>query len=387
MSLDYIDIHEMEVRFRSYNLDINNILQFMVSNANDDKYKRMLRLYLCSLLESYKHIDYLRALFCLVYNKEFIEGEEFIDIISSNIDSSFWKSVLKDRCVFDSDALISWINRHFSDYFKYFELDSENNLVFIGGKDDDFEFVTLVRRFEQCVGSNISPEAFNNFVNVVICNIKKKYGEMDEWELEIEFKAFCEELFCEDYISLLINDLVFNYQMILSLFSRNLVRANNLFDVLGTIRNLFYRNAKEFLDYSGLELVDLNDEYRDFQCDGDGSFWEKTPNFDDVPEMMNQLSKKFQVVCDEKDDSAYVLKAFELSQELLQIHPYRNGNGRTSKYLLFLLMVRRNLLPITMTDGHYLPECYCRMQELSDNNEAVSRYFRYRQEVMRRRVK
>lgn len=398
MSLVYVDIHEMEEKFRSYNLSYDNILDFMASDHSDDKYKRMLKLYLCSLLEGYKHIDYLRLLFCLVYKENqkenSMDGAEFVDIISSNSDYSFWKLVLEDRSNLDTSSLLLWMSLYFDDYCKYLfvndDMDLEKNGVVSADKKSVGEVEErdyLIAKFQQCMGSNISIDTFNIFVRAVSYHIKQNFDNITGEDLVDETKYFCEDVLGGDYVSVLKCDLVFNYNMILDMFSSSLVESGELADILSTIRNLFHRNAKKFLDCTRTELINLGDDYRDFQCVGTGTFWDSTPDWDEIHMRMDDLFKKYKILCADKDDSSYVLKSFELSQELLQIHPYRNGNGRTSKYLLFLLSIKRNILPITVTDGHYLPKCYYRMQSSGDDMEARASYCRYRQEVTKRRFK
>ncbi len=64
------------------------------------------------------------------------------------------------------------------------------------------------------------------------------------------------------------------------------------------------------------------------------------PNPLKVPELMKKFSDKL----DQKKDS--ILKAIEAHYKLVEIHPFIDGNGRTARLLMSLILLRSQVLPI-----------------------------------------
>ena len=126
-------------------------------------------------------------------------------------------------------------------------------------------------------------------------------------------------------------------------------------------------------------MDDYSIMYRDFNFLNQGGFWDKVTPSEDVFMDMEKLFARFLKVQNVEDDTEYAVKCFELCQRLLQIHPYRDGNGRTSKYLLFLLLISRGILPVSVTDNRGLTSCYQKKFGSSD-------YFLGRMHIVGRRV-
>ncbi len=64
------------------------------------------------------------------------------------------------------------------------------------------------------------------------------------------------------------------------------------------------------------------------------------PNPIKVPELMKKFSDKL----DQKSDS--ILKAIEAHYKLLEIHPFIDGNGRTARLLMSLILLRLRVFSI-----------------------------------------
>lgn len=64
------------------------------------------------------------------------------------------------------------------------------------------------------------------------------------------------------------------------------------------------------------------------------------PNPLKVPELMKRFSEKL----DQKKDS--ILKAIEAHYKLVEIHPFVDGNGRTARLLMSLILLRSQIFPI-----------------------------------------
>ncbi len=100
---------------------------------------------------------------------------------------------------------------------------------------------------------------------------------------------------------------------------------------------------KVILDIHSIILNGINDEfkgrYRTVQVRISGSNV-VLPNPLKVPELV----KKFSDMLDQKKDS--ILKAIEAHYKLVEIHPFIDGNGRTARLLMSLILLRSQIFPI-----------------------------------------
>jgi Fic family protein len=63
----------------------------------------------------------------------------------------------------------------------------------------------------------------------------------------------------------------------------------------------------------------------------------QAPDADDVPKLMRELVKFIQKECEQQYD---LLKIATAHHQLVWIHPFRNGNGRTARLLTYAMIVR-----------------------------------------------
>jgi Fic family protein len=64
------------------------------------------------------------------------------------------------------------------------------------------------------------------------------------------------------------------------------------------------------------------------------------PNPLRVPDLMNNVCK----ILDFREDT--IMKAIEAHYKLVEIHPFIDGNGRTARLLMALILLRANVIPI-----------------------------------------
>lgn len=100
---------------------------------------------------------------------------------------------------------------------------------------------------------------------------------------------------------------------------------------------------KVIFDIHSIILNGINDEfkgrYRTVRVRISGSNV-VLPNPLKVPELMKRFSEKL----DQKKDS--ILKAIEAHYKLVEIHPFIDGNGRTARLLMSLILLRSQIFPI-----------------------------------------
>ena len=58
----------------------------------------------------------------------------------------------------------------------------------------------------------------------------------------------------------------------------------------------------------------------------------------------DKLEKEFKEIMNEKDDEKFVRKCADFHFNFLKVHPFSDGNGRTSRILLITLFASRNII-------------------------------------------
>lgn len=66
------------------------------------------------------------------------------------------------------------------------------------------------------------------------------------------------------------------------------------------------------------------------------------PNPLRVPDLMNNVCK----ILDSREDT--IMKAIEAHYKLVEIHPFIDGNGRTARLLMALILLRTNVIPVVI---------------------------------------
>ena len=93
--------------------------------------------------------------------------------------------------------------------------------------------------------------------------------------------------------------------------------------------------------------------YRQNSLNGDKKFWKDTATPQDIPEKMEELGRKFGELSKIEDEEEYKRGAVGIYKDFIQIHPFGDGNGRTSRYLLDYMFVKRGIMPPVLYDTYY----------------------------------
>ncbi len=178
--------------------------------------------------------------------------------------------------------------------------------------------------------------------------------------------------------------------MLTKLFDLSFLQEDSLQKILFNIRTEMAKydptsqdkTEDNINDYKGLKFGTnpLRVEYRETNLSERNQFFKNTAKVHEIEEKMQELFSDYERIKLIEDNDEYAFECYKLSQRFIQIHPYENGNGRTSKYLLDYLLLKRNILPFTITDSYYLTNCY-----LSSTSSPES-YYTQRKLVMSSRV-
>lgn len=412
--LKYIETSKIGTIFNSYNLNTSNILDFLITEDNDNL-KQLLKLYLLSTLEDYKHIEKLTD---NIYFSQVFSETPTNEIILKLPIKQFWQKVKERENTKDLSEERIWLAKNFDSYLYYVvgkesreqiqaelkqRIKQERN-IFKRKKlkselQDKIESASdlekdIKEKYESNFGSLNGLEELSATITTLVEYLKstasKKGQSFNPYqETPRVFRFIFTYLDERKTIDFLKEDLVFNYFMITKIFSSSILKEDNLKEILFYIRKLmsdYDITAKDQtidsdIDYRGLPASTnpLGPEYRNVEITSDNEFFNKTTNPKDIANDMEDLFERFNKINQITDDLEYAQECYKLSQEFLQIHPYINGNGRTSKFLFYILLLKRNILPFTITDNNSLTPCY---EDTSINKE---NYFEYRNSVMTRR--
>ena len=116
------------------------------------------------------------------------------------------------------------------------------------------------------------------------------------------------------------------------------------FDYILSLQNTNITSYEDvILNIHELILNGINDEYkgryRNVRVRIAGTN-DVLPNPLKVPDLMNDFCK----MLDNKEDS--ILKAIEAHYKLVEIHPFIDGNGRTARLIMALILLRINIVPL-----------------------------------------
>lgn len=73
----------------------------------------------------------------------------------------------------------------------------------------------------------------------------------------------------------------------------------------------------------------------------------------EVKSDMTELAKEYEDMKQIENRDEYTDKAISIFQRFIQIHPYQDGNGRTSRALLDIMLINRNIVPPVLYDTYY----------------------------------
>ena len=420
MNLKTINSKRLGDEFKSYKLDKDNIIDFLIKEDNDVN-KYILKLYLISLLENYRHIDKLIKYIYLDNNFKYTPTIEIINRIDNK---EFWNRI-KDVKIQDNYNKLNWIDENLSIFIKLFINDFDSNFASFKKKiENEKNFINklklsrqlkfMIKKYKKNKDNIIISfnETFKNYITLdeFIALIKKSVnnlakddgGSVEEWLDSNFYFVNCGDKKIKNYLKIFIDedkivdflkeDLLYNYKIIIDLFNEDIINENDLEKLIYKIRelmmndDLYMKNlqfdAKDYYDGKEIGVVPINTNYRKMNLRHDTVFFSNSASIENIENEMSELFKKYCNIWKLEGD-AYVLKCYEFVQDFLQIHPYLDGNGRTSKYLFYLLLFKKNILPFTITDDHTLTPCYDRNNSNRTSNE---NYVNGRNQIMVDRV-
>ena len=440
--LTYIDTNKIGKIFQSYSLNTSTILDFLITEDNDN-FKYLLKLYIIATLEDYKHIQkltdiiYQKEKFELTPTLEIINkksSKKFWELIKKRqnnpdqSDKQIWiynhlqkyiyylyyskkpKENLSEQLITSLEKIKQEIIKSYKDKFNSLEGLTEIEdliepaFIWIRKKEQkNYHRQNKNEKYKELIFLYLSGTITNEEYKILLKKIESEKKELviiSPWYKET--KNNLELYICRivDYIAIyfdeyyiidfLKEDLIYTYYMITQIFTSIINQTDNLEVLLFSIRKNMMEyniNSKNHTtdstnDYIGAQFSNnpLITDFRTNNLDKKTNFFENTADILEIKPAMNELFNRYESIKQIESDEEYAIACYKLSQDFLQIHPYGNGNGRTSKYLFYTLLLKRNILPFTITDDHHLTSCYLN----TENNQ--SKYFYGRNKILNHRL-
>lgn len=112
----------------------------------------------------------------------------------------------------------------------------------------------------------------------------------------------------------------------------------DLEEILHLIRGSIKNNKLPSNDSSFNDKWDVNVRKQEVKS------FAKTTSAEDLPKVMNDMKERYQEIMAMDDNIDFIKQVADFHFDLLKIHPFSDGNGRTSRILLTLMLASRNIL-------------------------------------------
>ena len=353
--------------FGSYTINVDgNRQEIKHSNALREREKKVKAIY-----SEFEKGNFSELQKILEWAKEFGENPEF----DFNIDSlDFEKSNELKKLLFDHKDLIyqkkemektqkstqvlevpQKKHRFFSKFFKMLENRKRNK--------ENNNLQEQINEIQEKI-DKISEEISSFFTD----NGAEKFGE----EVFERFKYYDESVGLKDIIDNLSlvhtdwqkfkNDLVSCSELIQNDVNvLNLMKeGKSLNEVCAEIRNKLKEANSISSTHKGIEI-----DYRteDIKLNESGTAL-KPASAKELPEEIKKLEEEYEATMNEQDEVEFIKKCADFHFDFLRVHPFSDGNGRTSRVLLSIMLASRNIiLPSLYTTSDQKREFYSRSND------------------------
>lgn len=112
----------------------------------------------------------------------------------------------------------------------------------------------------------------------------------------------------------------------------------DLLEVTSLIRDSFKENNLQTSNSSGKLTWQTNLRTSSIKT------FTKTPSGEELPKIMNDMNKRFKEIMQIDESFDFIKAVADFHFDFLKIHPFTDGNGRTSRSLLILMLASKNIL-------------------------------------------
>ena len=256
------------------------------------------------------------------------------------------KDILVPIC-YDKDAFI---------LSKIDELDKNNSKCLtysdeyfskLGGKViDDNEFMEKVFKNILDYDEEMFNKHYDNIKKWIEINISYNNTDMEEKIYQDSYNSYIKSVNnFNKYIDNLKQDIVSNYDIYKLVFLHDF-KKDSSFEILDCLRTNMIGNM----------LIKCDNFYRDYdlgELRSDNRFFCVSIKPENIEEEMIKLNQEYNEIKSIEDIDEYIKRIIIVFQKFVKIHPYKDGNGRTSRLLLDVMLLNRNILPPVLYDTNY----------------------------------
>lgn len=113
------------------------------------------------------------------------------------------------------------------------------------------------------------------------------------------------------------------------------------------------RNAMAKADVSRDDKIDSSLRESKLSSDNEGFIQGASLNKEQISKGMEYLSQKYNDIMKISDIKEYVSECAKFMHDFIMIHPFTDGNGRTSRMILQVMLAKRNILIPSLFDSSY----------------------------------
>lgn len=138
------------------------------------------------------------------------------------------------------------------------------------------------------------------------------------------------------YVDVLFSDIDSQVKMNIGMYDENILKSQNFLSLIHHIRVQMKKN----------EIVSdfpISTEYRRQSLKKNNYIVGNSFSYEQITEAMNQLNEEFEQIKTTDNLEEYIRGCADIFQKFLMIHPFMDGNGRTSRVMLNAMMAQRNI--------------------------------------------
>lgn len=132
---------------------------------------------------------------------------------------------------------------------------------------------------------------------------------------------------------------------------------------------------ESFVDSNATTESKIETGLRKKRLRGDGGFWSGVATPEELPEKFKVLGERFTKIIDEQDETEFIKQCADFHFDFIQMHPYSDGNGRTARMLLSLMLASHDyLLPAIYVSPQHKENFYLRSNDAIKGNYKTIEY-------------
>ena len=238
---------------------------------------------------------------------------------------------------------------------------NKDHLVFSKAYTDKlsmrWEYNISLEEFKEKISKYLTKEQneqvkghYKNLKKWIEITITNKLNSMPNIEVEKQIYIKCFDNYMKStnefkkYIEYLKKDIISNYKVYQIVFTHDFKRAR-LLEIIHYIREKII----------GDMLIKYDNNYRkdDLTTLTNNKFFKATVKPNQIVSSLIALDNEYEAAKKINNTEKYIEAVTIIFQKFIKIHPYKDGNGRTSRLLLDIMLLNKDIFPPILYDTNY----------------------------------